>query len=126
MANQLELNEADMESYEAVVNELAEQLTEVTKIKDELAISISHLHHEKDQAIRERTEQWAEQKAELVSQIEHLQGAISETDMVTRISRSPFTSHKQQTHGVFKTTIPISNITMLSVGHLSTSQPYSF
>lgn len=126
MANQLELNEADMESYEAVVNELAEQLTEVTKIKDELAVSISHLHHEKDQAIRERTEQWAEQKAELVSQIEHLQGAITETDMVTRISRSSFTSHKQQTYGVFKTTIPVSNITMLFIGHLSTSQPYSF
>jgi hypothetical protein len=84
MANQLELNEADMESYEAVVNELAEQLTEVTKIKDELAVSIIQMHHEKDQAIRDKTEQWAEQKAELVSQITRLQESISETDMVTR------------------------------------------
>lgn len=100
MANQLELNEADMESYEAVVNELAEQLTEVTKMKDELAVSIIHMHHEKDQAIRDKTEEWAQQKAELVSQITRLQESISETDKVTRTSLLQFLFHVNQTRGI--------------------------
>jgi vacuolar-type H+-ATPase subunit F/Vma7 len=82
MANQLELNEADMESYEAVVNELAEQLTEVSKIKDELTVNIIQLHHEKDEMIREKTEEWAEQKSQLVAQISMLQESISETNLV--------------------------------------------
>lgn len=82
MANQLELNEADMESYEAVVNELAEQLTEVSKIKDELTVNIIQLHHEKDEMIREKTEEWAEQKSQLVAQISTLQESISETNLV--------------------------------------------
>jgi chemotaxis protein histidine kinase CheA len=82
MANQLELNEADMESYEAVVNELAEQLTEVSKIKDELTVNIIQLHHEKDEMIREKTEEWAEQKSQLMKQIGTLQESISETNMV--------------------------------------------
>ena len=107
MANQLELNEADMESYEAVVNELAEQLTEVTKIKDDLAVSIIQLHHQNDQAIRNKTEQWAEQKAELVSQIEYLQGALSETDMVTRIPRILFRLYMHRIYHTF------SNITIV-------------
>lgn len=82
MANQLELNEADMESYEAVVNELAEQLTEVSKIKDELTVNIIQLHHEKDEMIREKTEEWAEQKSQLMAQISTLQESISETNLV--------------------------------------------
>lgn len=82
MANQLELNEADMESYEAVVNELAEQLTEVSKIKDELTVNIIQLHHEKDEMIKEITEEWAEQKSQLLTQISTLQESISETNLV--------------------------------------------
>lgn len=82
MANQLELNEADMESYEAVVNELAEQLTEVTRIKNELTMNIIQLHNEKDEMIREKTEEWSEQKSELVMQINELQGSIDEINMV--------------------------------------------
>ena len=109
MANQLELNEADMESYEAVVNELAEQLTEVTKVKDELAVSIIQMHHEKDQAIRDKTEQWAEQKAELVSQISRLQESISETDRVTRTSLLQFFCHINQNDGIFSKTTLVSD-----------------
>ena len=115
MANQLELNEADMESYEAVVNELAEQLTEVTKIKDELAVSIIHMHHEKDQAIRDKTEQWAQQKAELVSQITRLQESISETDKVTRTLLLQFLLHINQNDGTFTKAILVSNKFMCQI-----------
>ena len=49
MANQLD--EAQMEEYEDVVNELARELDEATKTRDELTENISLLHNEKDEYI---------------------------------------------------------------------------
>ena len=86
MANQLELNEAEMEEYEEVVNELAQQLEEVTKLKDELTVNIIHLHNEKADFIREKTEEWADEKNVLLSQIQLLEISEKETNSVISVT----------------------------------------
>ena len=82
MANQLELNEAEMEEYEEVVNELAQQLEEVTKIKDELTNNIIQLHNEKDDFIKIKTHQWEEEKSEYLTKIQGLEFTVAETNTV--------------------------------------------
>lgn len=82
MSNQLELNEAEMEEYEEVVNELAQQLDEVTRIKDELSANIILLHSEKDEFIRIKSHEWEEEKMEFQTQIQGLQATITETNTV--------------------------------------------
>jgi acyl transferase domain-containing protein len=76
----LDLNEAEMEEYEEVVNELAQQLEEMTRIKDELSNHIIMLHNEKDEFIRVQTEHWLEEKTDLVRNIQGLQEAVAESN----------------------------------------------
>lgn len=76
----LDLNEAEMEEYEEVVNDLAQQLEEMTRIKDELSNHIIALHNEKNEYVREHTEHWAEEKTDLIRNIQSLQEAVAETD----------------------------------------------
>jgi cell division septum initiation protein DivIVA len=76
----LDLNEAEMEEYEEVVNELAQQLEEMTRIKDELSNHIIMLHNEKDEFIRVQTEHWSEEKTDLVRNIQGLQEAVAESN----------------------------------------------
>jgi negative regulator of sigma E activity len=86
MANQLELNEAEMEEYEAVVNELAQQLEDMTMERDELAAQAAKLTatvDEKDDAFRVATENWAEEKTNLFMRIQSLEDEASETDQVS-------------------------------------------
>ena len=82
MANQLDLNEAEMEEYEEVVNELARQLDEVSKINDDLTANISLLHDEKDEFIRMKSIELEEQKLDFQTQIQGLQATITETNTV--------------------------------------------
>jgi uncharacterized protein YoxC len=86
MANQLELNEAEMEEYEAVVNELAQQLEDMTIERDELAAQAAKLTsdvEEKEEALRLSTESWAEEKTNMYMRIQSLEEAASENDQVT-------------------------------------------
>jgi cell division septum initiation protein DivIVA len=76
----LDLNEAEMEEYEEVVNELAQQLEEMTRIKDELSNHIIMLHNEKDEFIRVQTEHWSEEKTDLMRNIQGLQEAVAESN----------------------------------------------
>ena len=82
MANQLDLNEAEMEEYEEVVNELARQLDEVSKINDDLTANISLLHDEKDEFIKMKSNELEEQKLDFQTQIQGLQATITETNTV--------------------------------------------
>ena len=82
MANQLDLDEAQMEEYEDVVNELARQLDEATKTRDELTENISLLHNEKDEYIRIKSNELEEQETEFQTQIQGLQAIITETNTV--------------------------------------------
>ena len=79
MANQLELNEAEMAEYEEVVNELAQQLEDMTVERDELVSYTHQLSSERDEQLRVNAQQYAEEKKDLLGKIQGLEGTVGET-----------------------------------------------
>ena len=82
MANQLELNEAEMAEYEEVVNELAQQLEDMTVERDELVSYTHQLTNEKEEQLRLSAQQYAEEKSNLLGKIHGLEGMVGETKLL--------------------------------------------
>ena len=88
MANQLDLNEAEMAEYEEVVNELAQQLEDMTNERDVLVIHTANLvneRNEKDNIMKLANKQWEEEKIEITSRLQELEIIAAITNKVLPI-----------------------------------------